>query len=442
VSLPLHLLVAPIVAWLAGTLVIAFVLNSLTARTAPRNTAHFGRLQSGVLWRSITRRLGAMTGGVVAVALVVGLGTMLASFATSYDKAKIADARFLVGSDIRLTPNPTSPAKHPTGLAGTFLTSAIAGATPVVYSAQNATVTSKFNEDVGSMASIDPRTYAKVAALQDANFSKGSAAEAMAALQKQPSGVFINVALADGLKLKVGDQAKVLYGRGTKQQKRANVTMIGTFKQFPGAPKGTDVVSNLDFYKRTTGRDVADYYLLSTGKRSGAALDRAVGSLSTIPGFARNFNVQNSTRALDKDQSSLTALNVRGLLDLDSFYTFLMAAVAAGMFVFGLLMQRRREYVTMRAQGLPSRVLRWLVLSEASISSILGAVVGLVVGTLMATQFIHVVRPIFTLPPNMSVPGFELSVLGGLVLLATALSAVVAAVLIGRLKPTELLREE
>lgn len=106
------------------------------------------------------------------------------------------------------------------------------------------------------------------------------------------------------------------------------------------------------------------------------------------------------------------------------------------------LRRRRREYVTLRAQGLPSRVIRRLVLAEAGLSSTLGTVIGLLVGTLMATQFIHVLRPIFTLPPSMSIPTFELATLGALVLLATALSSAAAALLISRVKPTELLREE
>ncbi len=75
--------------------------SGVTARVAAsRTTPAFRRLLPGVLWRSITRRLAALTGGVVTVALVVGLGTTLACFATVYDRAKLADARFLVGSDM------------------------------------------------------------------------------------------------------------------------------------------------------------------------------------------------------------------------------------------------------------------------------------------------------------------------------------------------------
>lgn len=158
--------------------------------------------------------------------------------------------------------------------------------------------------------------------------------------------------------------------------------------------------------------------------------------------FGRDFNVQTSAKTLDKDQSSLTALNVRGLLRLDSFFTFLMAATATAMFVFGLLMQRRREYVTMRAQGLQSKEIRRLVLAESSISATLGTLIGIVVGLALASQFILVLRPIFTLPPPLHIPITELAILAALVLAATVLSSAAAAVLIGRLKPTELLRDE
>ena len=171
-------------------------------------------------------------------------------------------------------------------------------------------------------------------------------------------------------------------------------------------------------------------------------MKHTVDSLSALPDFGRRFEVRTAGATFDRDQSSLTGLNVRGLLQLESFYTFIMAATATAMFVFGLLLQRRREYVTLRAQGLQSREVRRLVLSESSISAVLGAALGLLVGVGMASQFVLVLRPIFTLPPPLEVPAFELAILAALVLGATALSSAVAAVLLGRLKPTELLRDE
>ena len=443
VSLPLQLLVAPIVAWLAGTLLIAHGLQEITAGLASRRGApRFRGLLSGVLWRSVTRRLAAVAGGVVTVALVVALGTMLACFATVYDNAKVADARFLVGSDIRLTPNPTSGIAHPASLVGQFDVAGASGSTAVVFSPQNAVLTSRSNEDVATLAAINPRSYPAVAALQDSNFAGSSARHMMALLREHPNGVLVNTALAEGLKLKPGDEAHVLLGRGTDQQTRKAMTVLGLFTQFPGAPRSTDLVANLDYYQHETGLMQADYFLVSSTDRSKAGLDRTVHALAALPGFGLAFDVQTSAVSLDKDQSSLTALNVRGLLQLNSFFTFLMAATATAMFVFGLLMQRRREYVTLRAQGLHNKEIRMLVLSESGISAIVGATIGLAVGIVMASQFVQVLRPIFTLAPSLRVPGPELSVLAILVLGATTLSALAAAVLISRLRPTELLRDE
>ncbi|MGH2597740.1 MAG: FtsX-like permease family protein [Actinomycetota bacterium] len=443
VSLPLQLLGPPIMAWLAGTALIAYLLRIVIERAAAaRRTSRLHRLVPGVLWRSITRRLGAMTGGVITTGLVVGLGAALVCFSTVYDDAKITDARFIAGSDIRLTPNPTSGASHPTSLAREFRVDGVSGATPVVYSRENAVLTSAFNEDVATLAAIDLRTFPTVAPLQDSWFVGATAAQMLAALRVHPTGVLVNAALADGLKLARGDEAKVLLGRGTKQQTRKATTVLGLFTQFPGTPEGTDIIANLYHYQRVTGLMGADLYLVSAADRSPSGLDRALNALDAIPRFSRDFDVQTSATTLDKDQSSLTALNVNGLLQLDSFYTFLMAAAATAMFVFGLLLQRRREYVTLRAQGLRSRDVRRLVLAESGLSAGVGAAIGMCVGVGVASQFILVLRPIFTLPPPPAVPVPELAALGALVIGAAVLSSVVAAVLIGHLKPTELLRDD
>ena len=176
-----------------------------------------------------------------------------------------------------------------------------------------------------------------------------------------------------------------------------------------------------------TGLKGADLFLLSAADRTNASIDRALESLSALPDFAPDFDVQTSATTLDKDQSSLTALNVNGLLQLDSFYTFLMAAAATAMFVFGLLMQRRREYVTLRAQGLQVWEVRRLVLMESGLSAMVGAAIGMLVGVGVASQFVLVLRPIFTLPPPLAIPVPELAILAALVLGATVLSSAAAA---------------
>ena len=68
---------------------------------------------------------------------------------------------------------------------------------------------------------------------------------------------------------------------------------------------------------------------------------------------------------------------------------------------------------------------------------------GILIGTGMAYMYVQVLRPVFTLPPDrLTLPPQQLGVLAGLVLVAMAMSALLASGLLRRLKPMELLREE
>ena len=57
-----------------------------------------------------------------------------------------------------------------------------------------------------------------------------------------------------------------------------------------------------------------------------AGLNRAVASLNAWTGRQDRLNIQTTRTALNEDQSSLTALNVHGVVDLDSLCTPLMTA--------------------------------------------------------------------------------------------------------------------
>ena len=109
--------------------------------------------------------------------------------------------------------------------------------------------------------------------------------------------------------------------------------------------------------------------------------------------------------------------------------------------MFGLMLQRRREYVTLLAQGMLSGELRRLVLAEVALVAASGLAAGLVVGTGMGYLLVHVLRPLFILDPGMTFPVGKVALVAGLVIAAAVASALLAAALLRRLSPTELLRE-
>lgn len=441
VSLPSYLLLAPIVAWVAGMLLAVRVFEAFASRTPLPSAPRFGTPVRGTLSRSLRRRSWSLAGGVIAVGLVVAFGTSLALFAATYDSAKAADARFVVGSDLRVTPSVLSNREHPPSFASKLRVPGVSAATPVVFKLENSILIGPFNEDRENLAAIDAQSLGRVERLSDAFFPGSSAVKAMAALRADPRGILVASTTADDLQFGRGDKVKVLFARGTKQQSLQTMHVVGLFKKLPGFPRAPNLVANLDFYTQTTGLAHADFFLAKATDPGHAGLARATAALRSGPGRADRITIETTETALDKDQSSLTALNVHGLIALDSLYTLMMAAAGIAIFVFGLMLQRRREYVTLRAQGMYAREIRMLVLGESAVVAAGGLVAGILVGTGMAALLVHVLRPLFGLDPSLTFSLAGIGTLAGLALTATLASALAATAVLRRLKPTELLRE-
>jgi putative ABC transport system permease protein len=119
-----------------------------------------------------------------------------------------------------------------------------------------------------------------------------------------------------------------------------------------------------------------------------------------------------------------------------------MAATAIAVFVFGLLLQRRREYVTLRAQGMHAGEIRSLLVMEAGGVVVFGCVAGWLVGAGMAFILVNVLRPLFVLRPPVVIPPAGIATLTALVLAVSLLASLAATSLVNRLPPTELLRDE
>jgi putative ABC transport system permease protein len=441
VSLPSHLLIAPVVAWFAGMLLAARVMRAGAARAPLPSRPRFGPVIRGTLARSLRRRSWALATGTVGVGLVIAFGVGLAIFAATYDAAKASDAKFTVGSDLRLTPSVLSSRRFPPSLARQLRVGGVAVASPVVFKLENSVLVGPDNQDRKNLAALDPASFQRVAPLADSFFAGRSAASAMAALRRDPHALLVQEETADDLNVEPGDDVKVLLARGTKRQKLRPFRVAAVFKRFPGFPEGVDVIANLGYYVAAIHLDRADFYLARTIGHDHAGLERAVAAIRSGPGREYPLTVDSTETTLDKDQSSLTALNVRGLVDLDSLYTLLMSAAAIAIFVFGLMLQRRREYVTLRAQGMQTSQVRALVLGETALVAGSGLVAGIVVGTGLGYLLVHVLRPLFILRPEVTFPVGDVAVLVALAVGAALASALTATAILGRLRPTELLRE-
>lgn len=441
VSLPSHLLLAPLVAWCGGMLLAVRVLQALAARLPVPSPPRFGPAVQGSLARSVRRRSSSLVIGTIGLGLVVAFGTSIAMFAATYDAAKTTDSRFAVGSDLRITPSVLSPQPPPADFAARLQVPGVAAATPIVSTLENAVLIGRYNEDRKDLAAIDPRGFRRAAALSDAFFADGSGARAMDALARDPHGLLVDSQTAGDLAIAKGDHVQVLLARGTKHQALRTFHVLGLFDRFPGFPQGVNLVANLATYRAATGSTRPDFFLARANDRSHTGLARAVAAVRAGPGQRDPVNIDTTETSLDKDQSSLTALNVHGLVDLDSVFTLLMTAAVIAIFVFGLMLQRRREYVTLRALGMPTGQVRALVLGEAGLVAGTGLVAGLLVGTTMAVLFVRVLRPLFILDPKTTFPVGDVMTTVVLTITATVVAALAATAILSRLRPTELLRE-
>lgn len=442
ISLPTSLLPAPLLAWLGGLLLCVRSLLAIASHAPGPSRTRFGAVVPGISSRSIRRRSGDLASGILGLGLVIAFGTGLILFASTYDATKAADARFALGSDLRITPSVLGTARPVASDASAFVVPGVAAVSPVVFNLENAVLIGSHNQQRENLAAIDPTSLSAVAPLPDQAFIDATAADTMMALAEDARGVLIDQETADDLSVEVGDRVGIIFALGTKHETQERFRVAGLFERFPGMPEGANLIVNLDRYRQVTGIRPVDFFLASVEDHSSLGLTTAVGSLEAGPGQTTPILVDSTETTLAKDQSSLTAVNVNGLVRLNTFYALAMSGTAIAIFVFGLMLQRRAEYVVLRAQGLRAGELRALVVLETTIVTLCGFVGGLLVGTLTASLSIGVLRGLFILDPRMTFPLGRFSTLGLSVIAAALVCALAATELLRRLDPAEILREE
>ena len=437
VHLPLGLLVLPIGAWVAGS----FLGGRIFAQGLGRPHAINPDNAFGLLYRtSITQRAWPLAEAAIILGLIVALGTSLAVFAASYDGAKAADARYVVGSDLRISPDPAGGQMVGIDASQGFAVAGVRAVMPVVYGAHNVILRSDRTSDIANLAALDPLAFGQIAPLDDAHFPGGSAATLLQELANDPDAILLSTDMSQFLRAPVGTRLRVLLARGTPDQTEVEMRIIGLFDRLAGFPDGADALINLSRHLTAIPATQPAFFLARTTDQTDATLAQVTAALHAGAGEAIQIDTRQT--ALAKDQSSLAALNIDGLLRLDQGYALAMGAVTVALFVFGLLLQRRREYVTLRALGMQPAAIRALIGAEAGTAAIAGCAIGIPVGLVMAYYLINVLRPLFVLnPPYLVAPG-PLALVLASVLVAAAGAAWAASALVNRLDATELLRDD
>ena len=385
-----YVLLAPWCLWLGGTLLAARGFLALCARMASKvGPVDFRRhLVGKTLLRSISRRPRTVAAGIVALSLTVAFGVSLAIFVATFRSEQRADARFIVGSDVRVTPSlgQALPADIATllGVPGVHAISPVAQDPAVVL-----------GTDTVLFAAVDPQTFERVAPLNDGFFTDTTAHAAMTALARDPHAVLMDKETALSFNVRKGDTVKAqIPSPSLGQPILVTFHVAGTLIQLPGFPLGLDMVGNLSAYQQETGTISPSYFLLSTDGSS-ATSARVAHALTANLSTVVPARIETTARTSNKDQTSLAGLSLTGLGSFEGLYTLLIASLTTVILVAALLLQRGTERATMRALGLGRRRLQAVILGEAVVVIVTSIVVGALLGAPMAYMFVQILRRIF-----------------------------------------------
>ena len=279
VSLPSHLLLAPLVAWLGGVLLAVAPAPCDCDRGCPRPARpRFGPLVPGLVSRSLRRRSWTLASRHRRVGLVVAFGTSLRDLHRDLRRREGGRLRFVVGSDLRVTPG-VAGAPQLGGLRVAAPLGGVSGVTPVVFRLENSVLIGPYNEDHEDLAAIDPATFGRVARLTGSSFVDGSAAARWPPAAPIRRGILVDQATADDLSVGPGDRVRVVLARGTKRETRANLPRRRACSSAsPGFPRPPNLVVDAGRVRDGDELEARDFFLARVRDNSHAGLARAVAA--------------------------------------------------------------------------------------------------------------------------------------------------------------------
>ncbi|MDP1947376.1 MAG: FtsX-like permease family protein [Nitrospirota bacterium] len=237
------------------------------------------------------------------------------------------------------------------------------------------------------------------------------------ALQRaaETGGVLLSEVLANRLGLREGNRISV-----TTQAGPVNVPVEGIFYDY--ATDGGKMVMDREWYQQRwdDGRvTVFPIYLAAgvDGERVRQSILTEISGMEGVtvpPSVIRNHELRKE---------------ILDIFDRTFVLTYVLEAIAVLVAVLGIIntlvtavLERRREFATLRAIGASPRQVERLVLWEAAYLGLIGAALGVVGGLLLALLLIHVInKQSFGWTIQMTAPG-------GLILQAVALALTAALV--------------
>jgi putative ABC transport system permease protein len=216
-------------------------------------------------------------------------------------------------------------------------------------------------------------------------------------LAARPDGVLVSAETATTYQLKSGDLVNLRLQNAKDHQYRVvPFHFVGTVREFPTAPKDSFLMANAAYIALRMGSDAVDIVLLRTSSRPTEVADRARVLLGSVPGVSVT-DLGSTQHAIS---SSLTAVNLHGLTQLELFFAVLLVAGATGLMMALGLAERRRTFAILTALGAKERQLGAFLWSEGLMVLIGGSVIGVGLGFGVAQMLVKLLTGVFDPPPE------------------------------------------
>ncbi|GAC1394513.1 MAG: hypothetical protein NVS4B11_13250 [Ktedonobacteraceae bacterium] len=423
---------APLCLWIGIALLAMRLWSSILVhgrRVLAGTLRPVARGLSGIVAVSLSRQRVLITRGIVLVALAFSFATSTAVFNTTYNAQSLVDAQLTNGADVAVTGSTAAPPSSK--LADLKALSGVAAAQPMQHRF------AYVGTDLQDIFGINATQIGTASPMSNAYFAGGNAQETLAALSSRTDGILVSEETVMNFQLHVGDQLNLrLQSAADHHYHIVPFHFVGVVREFPTAPKDSFLIVNSTYLAQQTGTDAAEIVLLRTTENPVDMANRVRNIVHTLPG-ANVTDIGSTQRVIS---SSLTAVDLRGLTNLELAFAILLATGAMGLVLALGLAERRRTFAILTALGAKGHQLGAFLWSEGMLIQIGGGIVGIALGFGVAQMLVTVLTGVFDPPPEiLFVPWFYLLLLT-VVALASMIGAVLGAQAASRRPVVEALR--
>lgn len=416
-SVAFETFLAPLCLWIGVALLVMRVWSNglLRGRRILAGTLRpIARELSGVVAGSLSRQRTLVTRGIVLVALAFSFATSTAVFNTTYNAQSLVDAQLTNGADVAVSGVNAFPPSSK--LAQLKAVSGVAAAQPMQHRF------AYVGTDLQDIFGINAAQIGTATTMSNAYFEGGNAHATLAALALHPDGILVSQETVTNFQLHVGDQMNLRVQRADDHQYHiVPFHFVGIVREFPTAPKDSFLIVNSTYLAQQTGTNTAEVVLLRTTGNLGEVSTRVRDVVKPLAGVTVT-DIGSTQRVIS---SSLTAVDLQGLTNLELTFAILLATGAMGLVLALGLAERRRTFAILTGLGAKGHQLGAFLWSEGLLIQIGGGVIGIALGFGVAQMLVTVLTGVFDPPPEiLSVPWLYL-----VLLTMAALASMIGAVL-------------